>query len=59
MKQKYGDRLKVDIFTLDSPQALQYSFRSATNVLFEGELLPLTVALEKEKLDEFLADRLE
>ena len=58
MKEKYGDRLDVKIFTLDSKEAESYQFRSSTNVLFEKELLPLEIAVDKNKLDVFLASKL-
>jgi hypothetical protein len=57
MKEEFGDKLTVDIFTLDSPEALNYTFKSSTNVLFEGEKVPLGVALDKVKLTEFIAQK--
>ncbi len=58
MKEVFGDKLELHIYTTDSPEALKYNFRSSTNVLFEGELLPLPTALDAGKLQEFLTEKL-
>lgn len=57
MKERFGDRLELEVYTTDSPEALPYNFRSPTHVLFEGEFIPLTTALDKEKLATYLAQR--
>jgi len=58
MKEKYGDRLELRIYTTDSIEAMPYKFRSATNVLFKKELVPLDIALDKNKMDVFLSSKL-
>lgn len=58
MKEKYGDRLELKIYTTDSIEAMPYKFRSATNVLFEKTMVPLDIALDKNKMDSFLFSRL-
>ncbi len=55
MKEKYGDDLEVEIFRTDSPEALPYDFRSSTNMLFNGELIALDIAVDKAKMDDFLS----
>ncbi len=59
MKDLFGEKLVLKIFTTDSPEALRYRFRSATNVLFEDELISLEVALDSEKMKDFLAKKIE
>ena len=58
MKDKYGEKLDVKIFTTDSPEAEPYQFRSSTNVLFEKVLLPVDVATDINKMEIFLADKI-
>ncbi|MDI9570412.1 MAG: hypothetical protein QM278_06790 [Pseudomonadota bacterium] len=58
MKEKYGGRLALQIFTTDAPEAEPYRFRSSTNVLFEKELVPVDVATDVNKMAAFLAARM-
>ena len=58
MKEKYMDKLKVAIHTTDSEEARPYQFRSSTNVLFQKELVPVPIAMDREKMDAFLSSRL-
>ncbi len=58
MKNKYGDALELHIYTLDSMEAMKYQFRSATNVLFNQELVSLDIATDSGKMDAFLAGKL-
>lgn len=58
MKQLFGEQLEVNIYTTDSEEAQKYTFKSATNVLFDQELLPLDVATEKDKMKDFLTEKL-
>jgi len=58
MDERFGDKLEVGIHTLDSEEARGYTFKSSTNVLFENEWLSLETALDKEKMAEFLSQRL-
>ncbi len=58
MKEIFGDELNLSIFTLDSMEALQYNFRSSTNVLLNEELVPLDTALDKEKMKDFLTSQI-
>ena len=59
MKKKYGDRLNLSIYTTDSAEAMQYSFKSSTNVLFDKELVPVDIATERNKMDAFLSSKLQ
>jgi hypothetical protein len=58
MKEKYGDRLELKIYTTDSLEAMPYKFRSATNVLFEKKLVPIDIATDKNKMNAFLSSKL-
>lgn len=58
MKEKYGDNLEVEILTTDSPRALQYKFRSATNVLFNGEIVPVEIAVDSIKMVKYLSENM-
>jgi hypothetical protein len=57
MKEKFAGKLEVKIYTLDSEEAKPYAleFKGSTNVLFNNELVPLNVAIEKSKMEAFLA----
>ena len=55
MQEKYDGSLVVNIFTTDSEEAKKYNFRSSTNVLYNDELLPIDVATNKDKLDNYLS----
>jgi hypothetical protein len=58
MKEKYGERLELKIYTTDSKEAEGYDFRSSTNVLFEKEIVPLDIATDKNKMDSFLSSKI-
>ncbi|MDD5205162.1 MAG: hypothetical protein PHS17_07055 [Desulfobacterales bacterium] len=58
MKEKYGDKLALQIYTTDSKEAEPYHFRGSTNVLFQKELLPLDIATDTTKMAAFLSSKL-
>jgi hypothetical protein len=58
MKEKYGNRLEVNIYTIDSEKAKGYQFKSSTNVLFEKEFVSIDIATDKNKMDAFLSQKL-
>ncbi len=58
MKQLFKEKIELDIYTTDSPEAMKYSFKSATNVLFEEELVPLDIVLDAKKMEAFLSNKL-
>ena len=60
MKEKFGERLDVKIYTLDSEEAKEYAleFKGSTNVLLNKEWVPLNVALDKSKMEDFLSRNL-
>ena len=58
LKKKFGEKIRLEIYTTDSKEAEKYNFRSSTNVLCDGELIPLDIALDVEELEDFLSDKL-
>ena len=58
MKEMFGKKITLNIYTTDSEEAQKYDFRSSTNVLFEGDLIPLETALDNNKMKDFLLEKL-
>jgi len=58
MKKKYGDIIDLKIYTTDSKEAEPYHFKSSTNVLFEKKMVPVNIATDSKKMDEFLSSKL-
>jgi len=58
MKKMFPEEINLSIYTADSEQALKYDFKSATNVLFQGEMIPLETALNEDKMRAFLTGKL-
>jgi len=60
MKEKFCGRLNVKIYTLDSEEAKPYAheFRGSTNVLLDNEWVPLDVAIETSKMEDFLSQHM-
>ncbi|OPX39938.1 MAG: hypothetical protein B1H11_01650 [Desulfobacteraceae bacterium 4484_190.1] len=58
MKNMFGEKINLSIYTTDSEKARKYDFRRATNVLFEDDLVPLKISLDKQKMKDFLLEKL-
>ncbi|MEM5786198.1 MAG: HSGNP motif-containing (seleno)protein [Syntrophobacteraceae bacterium] len=58
MKEKYGDSLQLKVYTTDSKEAEPYRFKSSTNVVFESELVPLEIAINRDRMDAFVSSKL-
>ena len=58
MKNMFEEKINLSIFTTDSEEARKYDFRSSTNVLFENDLIPLEISLDKQKMKDFLSEKL-
>jgi hypothetical protein len=60
MKEKYGERLDVKIYTLNSEEAKPYAleFKGSTNVLFNKAWVPLGVATDKGQMETFLSEKM-
>ena len=59
MEERFGDSLGVHIHTTDSEEARGYTFKSNTNVLFEDEWVPVDVAIDENKMKDFLSRKLD
>ncbi|HNU85935.1 MAG: hypothetical protein IPI61_01260 [Syntrophaceae bacterium] len=57
MKERFGDRVDVQIHLTDSEEAMKCRVRSATSVMVNGEWVPLDIALSEERMASFLGDR--
>jgi hypothetical protein len=58
MKGIFGEKLELKAFTTDSEEAKGYEFKSATNVLFNNEWVPLEVATDKDGMQHYLSQRI-
>jgi hypothetical protein len=58
MEEKYGEKLKLNIYTTDSEEAKKYQFKSSTNVIYENKLVPIDIATDRDKMDIFLAGKI-
>jgi len=58
MKEMFGEKINLSIYTTDSEEARKYDFKSSTNVMFEGELIPLKTALNQNQMKDFLSEKL-
>jgi len=58
MKNMFEERINLNIYTTDSEEAREYDFKSSTNVLFEDDLISLETALDKNKMIDFLSEKL-
>jgi len=60
MKERFGEKLNVKIHTLDSEEARPYAleFKGSTNVRLDNAWVPLNVAIDTGKMEEFLAQHL-
>ena len=58
MKKIFGDKLKLNIYTTDSLEALKYNFKSSTNVLLDDNLVPQDISLDKQKMKDFLSEKI-
>jgi len=59
MKEKFGGKLDVKIYTTDSVEAKCYVFKGSPNVLLNKEWVPLDVALSSEKMESYLKEKME
>lgn len=58
MEEMFGEKISLNIYGIDSEEARKYDFKSSTNVLFDGQLIPLDTALNKNKMKDFLSEKL-
>lgn len=58
MKEIFGEKLQLGIYTTDSMEALKYNFKSSTNVLLDQELIPLGVSTDSSKMKDYIAKKI-
>jgi hypothetical protein len=60
MKEKFGEKLDLKIYTMDSEEAKEYAleFKGSTHVLLVNDRVPLDVAIDKSKMEDFLSQNL-
>lgn len=56
MKDRFGERIDLAIHLVDSEEAAKYELRASTSVFIDGELVPLDVATNADKMEAYLAD---
>ena len=54
MKEKFGDKLKLNIYLNDSEEAKAYTLLSSTNVFVNDQLVPREIALDEKAMSVFL-----
>lgn len=59
MKEQFGERLVVNIYTMDAAEAKPYllHFRGSTNVRLNDEWVPLEIATDTSKMERFLSGK--
>lgn len=57
MKEQFGERLTVHIYTVDAEEAKPFllHFRGSTNVRLNDEWVPLDIATDPQKMETFLS----
>ncbi|MBA3003829.1 MAG: hypothetical protein FP813_08270 [Desulfurivibrio sp.] len=54
MQERFGDKLSLEIHTVNSPEAAAYTLKGATNVFVNQEWVALDVATSTEKMEAYL-----
>lgn len=58
MKEKYGDKIDLKIYLSHSEEAQKYKLKSAASALVDEELIPLDVATDKDRMNNFLSEKM-
>lgn len=58
IKEIFDSSVELKIFTTDSSEAQKYNFMSSTNVLVNDEHISLDIALSKDKLKEYIENKI-
>ena len=56
MKEKFSDKLDLEIHTTNSEAAEGYVFRSSTTVFVDDEQVPIQTALDSTAMENYLQD---
>lgn len=54
MKEKFGAELELNILKNDSEEARDYTLLASTSVFVNDKFVPLSVALDKEAISNYL-----
>ena len=54
MKEKYGEKLELTIYTNDAKEAKPYDLKSSTTVFVDQECIPLTIVTSNDRMEAFL-----
>jgi hypothetical protein len=54
MKEKFGDKIELDIYKNDSEKAKAYTLLSSTSVFVNDQLVPREITLDKNGMNDFL-----
>lgn len=54
MKEKFGDRIDLNIYKNDSEEARDYTLLASTSVFVNDKFVPLNVVLDKEAISNYL-----
>jgi len=56
MKNDFEDLIDLQVYTNDSPEAKNFEIKSATSVYVNRKLIPLKIALSKNRMKAFLEE---
>jgi len=54
MKERFGDKIELNIYLNDSEEAKGYTLLSSTSVFVNDQLVPREIALDEENMYDFL-----
>ena len=56
MKEKFGDKIELNIYTNDAEEAKPYNLMSSTNVFVNDELVSRETALDEKSMFNYLTE---
>ena len=58
MKERFPDKIDLEIHTTNSEAAIGYIFKNSTTVLLDNEQVPLLTALNSTAMEDYLQDHI-
>lgn len=58
MKEQFGEKIDMHIYSTDSEEAKKYDLRSSTNVFVNDKWVPLDIAMSQERMREYLEEKI-
>lgn len=55
IKEKFSDKIDLNIFLNDSEEAKEYTLLSSTNVFINNQLISRQIALDAKEMEKYLA----